>query len=98
MSGVCGCCKDSPEELLIVGQLKRSPEMSNLGAVRMKIVLYLVSALFLAGAVLIGAIAEGLLPYYWGVLAEPKMDIMRTEVVAALLAAVLFGVAARRAG
>lgn len=64
----------------------------------MKIVLYLASGLFLAGAALIGAIVEGLLPYYWGVLAEPKMDIMRTEVVAALLAAVLFGVAARRAG
>ncbi len=63
----------------------------------MKTVLYLVSALSLAGAVLIGAIAEGLLPYYWGVLAEPKMDILRAEVMAALLAAVVLGVAARRA-
>lgn len=63
----------------------------------MKFLLYLASALCLVGAILIGAVVEGVLPFYWGVLAQPKTDIMQAEVIGALLASVMFALAARRA-
>lgn len=63
----------------------------------MKAVLYLIAALFVVGSALIGAVAEGIVPYYWGVLEDPKVGVMRAGVLVALLAAALFAAAARRA-